>query len=120
MADASIDGGFALMGRDVENQAFDPPLKPAPNPTPLNIKELAGLLEKDSLFERSFAGFEYRPQQVDMLASVSGAFNESYHLMVEAGTGTGKSMLISFRLFIGRYKWAAVVILTNTSICRTS
>jgi DNA polymerase-3 subunit epsilon/ATP-dependent DNA helicase DinG len=115
MTDAPIDGGFALMGRDVENQAFDPPLKPAPNLTPLNIKELAGLLEKDGLFERGFAGFEYRPQQVDMLASVAGAFNESNHLMVEAGTGTGKSIAY----LIPALYWAVqngqrVVISTNT------
>ena len=50
-----------------------------------------------------------------MLASVTGAFNESTHLMVEAGTGTGKSMAY----LIPAIYWAVqngerVVISTNT------
>lgn len=115
MDDFAVDGGFALMRSDPDSRAFDPPLKPVPNPTPLDIKALAGLLEGDGLFERSFPGFEHRPQQVDMLANVAGAFNESNHLMVEAGTGTGKSVAY----LIPAIYWAAqngqrVVISTNT------
>jgi DNA polymerase-3 subunit epsilon/ATP-dependent DNA helicase DinG len=36
--------------------------------------------------------FEHRPQQVQMLRAVSAAFNAGQHLLVEAGTGTGKSI----------------------------
>jgi DNA polymerase-3 subunit epsilon/ATP-dependent DNA helicase DinG len=113
--DFASDGGFALMRPDSEGQSFDPPLKPAPNPTPLDITDLAGLLERNGLFERNFAGFEHRPQQVDMLASVAAAFNDSNHLMVEAGTGTGKSLAY----LIPAIYWAVhngerVVISTNT------
>lgn len=113
--DFAVDGGFALMRREVGEHAFDPPLKPAANPTPLDLVALSKLLEKDGLFERSFSGFEHRPQQVDMLANVSAAFNESNHLMVEAGTGTGKSMAY----LIPAIYWAVqngqrVVISTNT------
>ncbi len=42
-------------------------------------------------FERSFTGLEYRPQ-VDITGQRGRRVNESHHLMVEAGTGTGKSM----------------------------
>jgi ATP-dependent DNA helicase DinG len=35
--------------------------------------------------------FELRPQQVEMAAAVENAFNTSRHLIVEAGTGVGKS-----------------------------
>lgn len=35
--------------------------------------------------------FESRPQQLDMAAAVERAFTEEHHLMVEAGTGVGKS-----------------------------
>lgn len=113
--DFAVDGGFALMRLEPGDQAFDPPLKPAPTPTPLKVEELAGLLEKNGLFEHNFAGFEHRPQQVDMLASVAGAFNDSAHLMVEAGTGTGKSLAY----LIPAIYWAVqngqrVVISTNT------
>jgi DNA polymerase-3 subunit epsilon/ATP-dependent DNA helicase DinG len=79
------------------------------------VEALCGLLEQDGLFEKSFSGFEYRPQQVDMLANVLEALNGAYHLMVEAGTGTGKSMAY----LIPAIYWAVengqrVVISTNT------
>jgi ATP-dependent DNA helicase DinG len=35
--------------------------------------------------------FELRPQQVEMAAAVENAFNAGRHLIVEAGTGVGKS-----------------------------
>jgi DNA polymerase-3 subunit epsilon/ATP-dependent DNA helicase DinG len=92
MDTSAVDGGYAIMRVDEGDQTYDPPLKPVPTSTPLDVDKLCRLLEKDGRFERQFAGFEYRLQQVDMLASVVGAFNESTHLMVEAGTGTGKSM----------------------------
>ena len=37
-------------------------------------------------------GYEERPGQIDMLHSVASAFNGREHLMVEAGTGVGKSL----------------------------
>jgi len=36
-------------------------------------------------------GYEVRPQQIDMARAISGAFEQSEHLVVEAGTGVGKS-----------------------------
>ena len=39
-----------------------------------------------------FDGFEQRPQQVEMAVSVAEAFETGGSLLVEAGTGTGKSM----------------------------
>jgi ATP-dependent DNA helicase DinG len=35
--------------------------------------------------------FESRPQQTEMAAAVEQAFAEGHHLLVEAGTGVGKS-----------------------------
>jgi ATP-dependent DNA helicase DinG len=112
--DAVVDGGFALLQKDTTEQ-YDPPLKPAPTPTPLDVEELCKMLEQDGLFAQHFDGFEHRPQQVDMLANVIGAFNDSHHLMVEAGTGTGKSIAY----LIPAIYWAVkngqrVVISTNT------
>ncbi len=109
----ALDGGYTLFQNG--DTAPDEPLVAAPNPIPLPVEELCGILEKNGLFETKFAGFEYRPQQVDMLANVSGALNEPHHLMVEAGTGTGKSVAY----LIPSIYWAAqngqrVVISTNT------
>ncbi len=36
--------------------------------------------------------YEYRAQQVEMAKAVASAFNKGHHLLVEAGTGTGKSV----------------------------
>ena len=40
----------------------------------------------------SMPGYEERPGQIDMSAAIVNAFNEREHLMVEAGTGVGKSL----------------------------
>ena len=37
-------------------------------------------------------GYEERPGQIDMLKAVVRAFNDREHLMIEAGTGVGKSL----------------------------
>jgi ATP-dependent DNA helicase DinG len=37
-------------------------------------------------------GFEYRPQQQEMATAVARALEETHHLVVEAGTGVGKSL----------------------------
>ena len=113
ISDSPTEGGFALM--QIAQKRPDPPLKPAMELTPLHLEKLCRMLEKGGLFDENFANFEYRPQQVDMMANVIGAFNESQHLMVEAGTGTGKSMAY----LIPALYWAVqngqrVVVSTNT------
>src|SRR5213082_1061617 len=36
--------------------------------------------------------FEFRPQQQEMAAAVANALEEERHLVIEAGTGVGKSL----------------------------
>ncbi len=96
-------------------EEYTPSLKPVVPPKPLEIDELAALLEPDGTFDKTFSHFEHRSQQVTMLRNVSFAFNGPYHLMVEAGTGTGKSLAY----LIPAIYWAVqnstrVVISTNT------
>ncbi len=69
-----------------------PPLEPTPEPVPLDASALAALIEPGGPFEEKFAGYEYRPEQVEMLRGVADAFNTPAHLLVEAGTGIGKSV----------------------------
>ena len=64
----------------------------AAHPRALQVPELAAMLEEGGLFSQHFPGFENRPQQVAMLRAVANAFNDGQHLLVEAGTGTGKSI----------------------------
>jgi DNA polymerase III epsilon subunit-like protein len=92
-----------------------PELKPSEVRHRLDVDTLAGMLEEDGLFARCFPGFEYRPQQVDMLRTAADALNESQHLLVEAGTGVGKSLayLLPAAVFAAR-NGQRVVISTNT------
>ena len=49
------------------------------------------ILGPDGLIARKFPGFESRPQQLDMAEAVAGAIARKKKLLVEAGTGVGKS-----------------------------
>ncbi|MDX1438181.1 MAG: DEAD/DEAH box helicase family protein, partial [Anaerolineales bacterium] len=77
--------------------------------------EVAAVLEYGGAFSKYTEGYEYRQQQVEMLMSVTEALSRRRHLMVEAGTGTGKSLAYLIPSAI----WAVenhtrVVISTNT------
>ncbi len=90
-------------------------LQPAQTPTPLDIDEVSAILEHGGAFARYFPNYEYRPQQVAMLQAVCEALSYGKHLLIEAGTGTGKSMAY----LIPASLWALnnqlrVVISTNT------
>ncbi len=78
-------------------------LRPLPLPPPLSAPENAGTRPLDTAalvatldtagpLAAAFPAYEPRPQQVAMLEAVAGAFNDGTHLVVEAGTGTGKSL----------------------------
>jgi ATP-dependent DNA helicase DinG len=90
-------------------------LSPVEEPACLPVDEMASILEPGGEFARQFPGYEYRSQQISMLRAVTEAFNDGRHLLVEAGTGTGKSMAYLIPAFV----WAnrngrRVVISTNT------
>ncbi len=91
------------------------PLQPVEHPTPLDVDALAALLEPGGPFDAYFDRYEYREPQVAMLRAVADAFNRSRHLLIEAGTGTGKSLAY----LIPALAWAVntgqrVVVSTNT------
>ncbi|HUQ32155.1 MAG TPA: ATP-dependent DNA helicase [Pyrinomonadaceae bacterium] len=46
----------------------------------------------DGLIARAHPEYEYRPGQIEMAEAVLRAFEEKRHLIVEAGTGTGKTL----------------------------
>lgn len=88
---------------------------PKEQPDALDVDLIAAMIEPGGNFSQQFAGFEYRPQQVEMLTAVIEAFNHGEHVLVEAGTGTGKS--IGYLLpaaFWATQNGRRVVISTNT------
>lgn len=74
-----------------ERDSF-PPLKPAAELTPIDPQPLIQAISPGGALARAFPGYEHRPQQIEMLQAVVEAFNTPSHLLVEAGTGTGKSL----------------------------
>src|SRR6266851_5467694 len=46
----------------------------------------------DGLIAQALPDYEHRPGQIDMARAVMRAFEERRHLIVEAGTGTGKTL----------------------------
>ncbi len=99
-----------------ESEAKDlSPLPPPKEVRPLDAEHVASYLQHGGPFSRYFAAFEHRPEQVEMARAVTQALSQGHHLMVEAGTGVGKSFayLLPASLFALQNK-ARVLISTNT------
>ena len=91
------------------------PLVPSERPEPLDVADLTASLEPGGSVASRIAGFEDRPEQRQMLAAVAEAFNDGDTLLVEAGTGTGKSLaylLPALRFAVANRQ--RVVVSTNT------
>ena len=96
-------------------ELLTPALKPNPEMVSLDIEETTAILSPGGPFSKYLQNFECRNEQIEMLQAVTGAFSNSQHLMVEAGTGIGKSFayLVPAALWSMRNN-ARVVISTNT------
>jgi ATP-dependent DNA helicase DinG len=91
------------------------PLTPNDEQVSLDPDEVASALEPGGIFAHHFPNYEYRPQQIEMLREVTRALSEGRHLLVEAGTGTGKSMAYLLPAALWALKNGhRVVISTNT------
>jgi predicted DnaQ family exonuclease/DinG family helicase len=114
MAKGALDGEGS-MGLLFTQEERVKPLQPKAERRLLDVDSLAAILEEGGDFSCKFPGYEYRPQQVEMLQAVAEAFNGRQHLLVEAGTGTGKS--IAYLLPAAHFavqNGERVVISTNT------
>jgi ATP-dependent DNA helicase DinG len=104
-----------------KKQSFDdgsdryPPLENPETPNALNAEEVASILEYGGPFSQYFESYEHRPEQVEMLKVVTNALSNGNHLLVEAGTGVGKSFayLVPAALFAIQNN-TRVVVSTNT------
>jgi ATP-dependent DNA helicase DinG len=79
---------------------------------PVNVENL---LSPDGAIARRLDGFESRPQQVEMAAAVELIQSQQRQLMVEAGTGVGKSfayLIPSIKRIVEHHQ--RVVVVTNT------
>lgn len=88
------------LGKQNDGPLFDPlsskkrkgpPIQVPDEFVPINTEEAASVLEYGGAFAKYFESYEHRQEQVEMLKAVSEALSLGNHLMVEAGTGVGKS-----------------------------
>ena len=81
----------------------------------LTEDKITALMSPTGPFAKTFDGFEQRPEQVEMLDAVSRAIYQGHKLVVEGGTGVGKSMayLLPAAIFAAS-RGLRVVISTNT------
>ncbi|MBN1481371.1 DEAD/DEAH box helicase family protein [candidate division KSB1 bacterium] len=82
---------------------------------PLQTEKIEKLLQPGGIISQKLAGYEDRPQQIDMIDYVVQAFNDGKISSIEAGTGTGKTMAY----LLPSIYWAVknkerIVISTNT------
>ena len=68
------------------------PLRPNETTAPLDPDAIREIVDEGGRLAERLPGYEHRTQQVDMAQAIGDAFNHSQHLMIEAGTGTGKSI----------------------------
>ncbi|MCK6540965.1 MAG: DEAD/DEAH box helicase family protein, partial [Anaerolineales bacterium] len=92
-----------------------PPVTRTEEPIPLDPEEAASILEYGGPFSQYFESYEHRVEQVEMLKAVANALSTGNHLMVEAGTGVGKSFayLVPAALFAYQNN-TRLVVSTNT------
>ena len=81
----------------------------------LSYPEITRFYAPDGVLSAALPGYEHRPEQTKMALTLAEAFNEERVAVVEAGTGTGKSLayLLPAALWSVRNK-ERVVISTNT------
>ncbi len=82
----------------------------------MHVMSLDSILGPDGAVARRLNAYEARPQQMQMAEAVVGAIADKRHLMVEAGTGVGKSFayLVPAILAASADKECKVVISTHT------
>lgn len=107
--------GFIIINNQVDDLyvVVEPDLKAEIKE--LTVEEISDLFAAGNALDETLAQYEYRRQQQIMGEVITKAFNRQTHLLVEAGTGTGKSLAY----LIPSIYWAVeneqrVVISTNT------
>ena len=91
------------------------PLEPTGSEATLDEAAIGDFFGPGGALGQLFPGYESRPQQAEMAQAVARAFNQHDTLLVEAGTGTGKSIgyLVPAALYALQHG-ERVVISTNT------
>src|SRR5262249_26386244 len=93
---------------DIRHSSFKPPGLPS--------MTVSSILAPGGAISRRLSNYEPRPQQLEMAEAVEAALDGPHHLLVEAGTGVGKSFayLVPAILHAAKQKDFKVVVSTHT------
>lgn len=84
-------------------------------PQPIDPEEVIRILGPAGPIAAANPGYEHRQGQIEMAVQVAGALNSGHHLLLEAGTGTGKSLAYLVpALLWARQNGQRVVVSTHT------
>ena len=95
--------------------SFPKPIPFNDQPEPISIEQLKSMFSIKGPISTAIPNYEPRDEQVQMALAIAKAFNENRNLIVEAGTGVGKSMayLLPAMVF-GKTNNTRIVVSTNT------
>jgi len=92
-----------------------PPHEDDEHPQTRKLPTLRAFFSPGGLLSQSSLAFEHRPGQYEMAQAVESALNSNRHLIVEAGTGTGKTLAYLLpALRLARDRQQRVIISTGT------
>lgn len=81
----------------------------------LDVRRIQAMLGPDGVVAGNLVGYEERPEQLRMSCAVAEAFNHGRLALIEAGTGTGKSLAYLLpALLWALHNEERVVVSTNT------
>lgn len=106
-----MNGGFYIINNDV-NDIY---VVIEPENEELKTIDIIPYFEKKGIIAQNFKEFEYREEQLSMAQHIQEGINDEKKIIVEAGTGTGKTLAY----LIPSIEWAItnekrVIISTNT------
>jgi len=96
---------------------LDPPADAAPEPEAAYIEEILG---RDGLLARSWDGFRWREGQTMGAYPIDGAIRSRTRIMIEAPTGTGKTLmyLVPAIYHVARHGRRVLVVTANLTLQR--